>query len=355
MLELVRESTDERVAILLRALGSDLSQQILAALPAARAARIRQAVNELSDADVDPEEIDDVLIEFDRFLRFAMEQLQTAAVGAPGLRLVGADADSTPSPGIAASATGAAGAGAPTDEPAGLPDPTTAAARFEPGDDAVADLNRLQPFQIARALESEQARAAAMVMNQLESNAAASVLALLPEEMRSDVFLQMNRIDSVPPVLVERIVRTTVLNALKVDAPDDDALDADGRAAALLRSLDKASRTQMLDALQAEDPEMADRVRGLLYEFEDLLRLESRSVQKLLGEFDIETLATALQKADPAIVEQVNSNLSRRARERLTEELELASADDDAIEAARKQIAEAMGRLDQAGELKMVG
>ena len=98
---------------------------------------------------------------------------------------------------------------------------------------------------------------------------------------------------------------------------------------------------------------MADRVRGLLYEFEDIRRLAPRSVQKLLGEFDLDTLSAALQGADAVIVEKVKANLSKRARDRLIEEMELASADSDAVEAARKQVAEAMGRLDQAGELKM--
>ena len=335
MFELIQETSDERVAILLRALEGELSQQILSALPDRRAGEIRKAMGELNEDDLEPEVVDDVLVDFERFLRFAMTQ---EASETPSLRIAGTAEDNTDS----------------DDDTAEDSAETRKTRPFEPSGDPVADLNRLRPFQIAKSLEREHPRTTALVMNQLQSDTAAQVLPLLPDEVRSDVFLQMNRSDTSPALLVERIVRTTVINALEFEEPEGEELDADERAAALLRSLEKSARKEMLAALEQDDAEMADRVRGLLYEFEDIRRLAPRSVQKLLGEFDLDTLSAALQGADTEIVEQVKTNLSRRARDRLIEEMELASADGDAMAAARKQVAEAMGRLDQAGELKMV-
>lgn len=337
MLELVRQSSDERVAILLRALGPALADQILMAFPGQRPAEIRKMIRELETEEVDTEIEGEVLVEFERFLRFATaQQSQQTPADGPGLRIA-----DTGEPDAAESDTDENGPSVKLRRP------------FEPTGDPVADLNQLSAYQVAKALDGEHPKTAAIVLKQLAADTAAGILPLLPESARSDVFLQMNREDSSSPQLIDRIVRTTVAKAIEIEEPEGEELDADGRAASLLRSLDKTARTEMLEALQAEDAEMAERVRGLLYEFEDILRLTSRSVQKLLGEFDIDTLSAALKGAPEEMLEQVQGNLSRRARDRLTEEMELASADDDAVEAARKEIAEAMGRLDQAGELKM--
>lgn len=343
MHDTLQETSDERVAVLLRALGDDVAGPILDALPDERADGIRQTMGTLEE-DPDPEYLEEVLVEFERFLRFAFRPESAENRDSPELKLADTGEDATGEDGSAAEESAA------QEEP-----PPVVRKPFVPTGDPVKDLNQLRPYQVARALEQEHPRTAALVMNKLEADTAAAVLPMLPDETRADVFLQMNRSDSSPDVLVERIIRTTVVNALSFEEPEGETLDADARAAALLRSLAKGARKEMLDALQQQDAEMAERVRSLLYEFNDILRIEPRSVQKLLGEFDIDTLCTALQGAGEELVEKVTSNLSKRARDRLMEEMELAAPDPEAIEAARKQVTEAMGRLDQTGELRMMG
>jgi flagellar motor switch protein FliG len=344
VLDLVHQSSDERVAILLRALGDELGEQILTVFSAERSAQLRKTMRELDVEGVDTELEGEVLDEFERFLRFATEnKAEPPQPDGPDLQIADTGEAATGS----ATGKGSKSAGqkaAPPEEP---PKP------FEATGDPTADLMQLSSYQISKALESEHPRTSALVLKQLDAETAASVLPQLPEESRSEVFLQMNREDNSSPQLIAAIMQTTLDNALQIEQPEGEELDADGRAAALLRSLEKAARTEMLDALQAEDAEMADRVRAMLYEFEDILRLTGRSVQKLLGEFDIDTLSSALKGAEDELVERVQSNLSRRARERLIEEMELASPDAAAIEEARKEIAGAMGRLDAAGDLQM--
>jgi flagellar motor switch protein FliG len=78
-------------------------------------------------------------------------------------------------------------------------------------------------------------------------------------------------------------------------------------------------------------------------------------MQKLLGEFDAKSLAGALKSAPDAIKEKVMNNLSKRARESLTEEMEfLGTLAATQIQQAQKEIVEGMQRLDQAGELVML-
>src|SRR5439155_9662637 len=119
-----------------------------------------------------------------------------------------------------------------------------------------------------------------------------------------------------------------------------------------LRGLERAERTEMLAVLEATDAELTGRVKAMLYSFEDVLRMENISVQKLLSEIDVKSLSLALRGAPPEIEEKILANLSKRAQESLREEISLTGAvPPPKVRAARDTLVEAIQRLDQRGEL----
>jgi flagellar motor switch protein FliG len=126
------------------------------------------------------------------------------------------------------------------------------------------------------------------------------------------------------------------------------------KIACMLRCLGNAERLEVLTALEENEPETAARIRELLYTFEDLLRVHDRSLQKLLAEVDSKTLSVALKGANEAINDKLLTNLSKRAREALKEEMEFVGIVPLAqVRQAQKMIVDVMLRLNQAGELMM--
>ena len=122
----------------------------------------------------------------------------------------------------------------------------------------------------------------------------------------------------------------------------------------MLRCLEKTERMEVLTALEENEPETAGRIKSLLYQFEDLLRIHDRSMQKLLSEIDAKTLSVALKGANQAISEKVLNNLSKRARETLSEEMEfLGMVPIAQVRRGAKGLVDVIQRLDQAGELMM--
>ena len=100
---------------------------------------------------------------------------------------------------------------------------------------------------------------------------------------------------------------------------------------------------------------MVASVKEYLYSFDDLLVIEDRSMQKLLAEIDSKSLASALKGASDPIKDKVRSNLSKRARETLNEEMELlGTIPPTTIQQAQKAVVEVIQHLDQAGELTML-
>jgi flagellar motor switch protein FliG len=127
------------------------------------------------------------------------------------------------------------------------------------------------------------------------------------------------------------------------------------RMAALLRSLERTERMETLQALEESDAALAGRIKAMLYLFEDILRMENASIQKLLSEIDMRSLAAALFGAEPTIRDRIVANLSRRAQESLKEEIELTGKVPAAkVKQARQMLEEAMQRLDQRGEFNMM-
>jgi len=317
---------EEKVALLLNLLGEQVGSDVLARLDSDQAARIKQSMQLLSESPPTNAESDAILGEFEVFLRFALAA-QDAEEEDDGRGAVRKSAHS----------------GGPK------------ILKFEPTDDPMDDLNRLTPMQVAKALAGEQPRTAAMVINGLESVQAAEVIRLLPEDARNDAFLQLNNLPERPSKqLLSRIAQSTFERAVTLEPDELETPDADQKLADTLRVMEKKTRGQMMDVLKAEDPDRAERILALLYVFDDIVRIENRSLQKLLAEVSSDTLTSALTGAAEEISEKIFANLSKRARMTLEDELEFKGhVTDDEVTYARKSIAEVIGKLDQAGELVM--
>lgn len=225
-------------------------------------------------------------------------------------------------------------------------------------EDPVAVLREVPAAFLAAALSGEQPRIIAIVLHLLRSEHAAEVLRRLPAETRREASLRLAQLQ-MPPSEVLQGILNAVLRKVAPVAENPDLALADRQAertAALLRQLDRNDRKEILTALEQTDPTLAERVKELLYRMEDLLRLQDRSVQKVLAEIDSRTLALAVKTTSEEVRDKIRRNLSRRAKEALEEELEFLTGVSQAqIQQAQKQLTQVLQRLDLAGELAYEG
>jgi len=323
---------EQRVAILLNALGGEMCDAVLSQLSPEGETRLRNRIQVVADEPPDEGDIAAIIDEFDRVLRFALytvnDELQDEDSSSEGQ----------------------------SDETSNTCDDAAKEASFVPSDDAIKDLHKLQGFQIAGGLKDESPRMIAIVVDCLEPQLASETIQHFSDDVRSSVFSQINSLAQTSPVLLTRIIRTTIAKGLRVrqDALVTGTTQKEKKLADMLRNMNKKDRSKIVETLEEEDAELVGRIRELLYEFEDICVIEDRSLQKLLGEIETRALCTALSGADDEILTKVTSNLSKRARESLLEEMSLmGTVSDDEQEAARKEVVDAIQRLDHAGELVM--
>ncbi len=320
-------TAEDKAAIVLLSLAPEAAETVLARLDPAQSGKLRSRMEALrQDSEID-ETAESVLREFG-------ELIQVAANAGPAAAL---------------HTTTTTGSQHREFEQEQI-DPETVQG------DAVAALCSLGVDRLAAALQGEQVRTIVIVLNCLENERAGEVLKRLQPETRKVVSLQLGQPVSGGMEVLERIASAVVKKALAIE---DSPAKADEEAkfkkiADMLRSLDKPERLEILGLLEENDAVTAARVKEFLYQFEDLLLIEDRSMQKVLSEIDSKNLAVALKGATEEIKEKVLGNLSKRARDTLQEEMEfLGSTPSSQVRQAQKMVVEVIQRLDQAGELVM--
>ena len=241
--------------------------------------------------------------------------------------------------------------------PAGSPKATASDAESSnPLADAAAgadSLAEMPPAILGAALKSESPRIIATVLKQLPSDISGKVLEILPPEIRQSAFLLMADTQQVNPVVISRVLERLLVSCRNVNPAD--AQQEDRRVKTLigvLQTVEREERLRLLEILNQRDPELASQIDNLMYDYLDLLRIEDRSVQKLLGQLEQRVVATALKSASEELRQKVFKNLSERVRLALNEEMELLSGlNNSKIDQARKEIANVIRTHDKDGSL----
>jgi flagellar motor switch protein FliG len=328
----------EKVALLLHSLPAEIADKVLAQLGPARGGQLRPELEKLRQLGVKPDGLDEVVREFEEMLR-QPDATPTAKEEPPTARQLAAYRP-------------------PSDPEIALPEETEEEPSLPPlPRDPVRALDALPPDLLGAVLSGEQAHTVSLVLNCMPPEKAGEVLRHLTTEMRRDVSVRLSRLGSTPPELIARIASALVQKsrALAGKRSDTSADAKYEKMASMLRCLEKAERLEVLTALEENEPETGRRIKELLYQFEDVLRIHDRSMQKLLSETDSKTLSVALKGASEAISEKVLNNLSKRARETLSEEMEfLGMVPLAQVRQAQKVLVDVIQRLDQTGELMMI-
>ena len=315
-------SKEDRIAILLSSMGDDFADSVLQHVPDSQASALNAAISRLRSNPPERRVVSDVLNEFNRFFDFALANSTSVLEQAT-------DEEEEESP-IQA---------------------------FVSSGDPFKDLGRLHDYQIAGALRGETGLTVSVILRQLSEERVGEVMQHLSDEVKEDAFLRMQKSPPIPRPLLTKIVNSIVAKASQLDASaaSDPEHLADEKTAGLLRAMDRKSRSTLMKALEKRDADVAERVKGLLFRFDDILRFTDKSVQNLLKQIDSGTLPPALKNADPEIVDRISDNLSKQAKANLFEEIEfLDSLPEELEQQSRNAICNIMATMDAEGELEFV-
>lgn len=182
-------------------------------------------------------------------------------------------------------------------------------------------LGNVDESVLANFLKNEYPQTVAVVVSKIKAEHAAKVLAELPEAFATEVVMRLLRMEAVQKDVlegVERTLRSEFMSNLARTAKRDPH----EQMANIFNNLDRKTESRFLGALEKRDQEAADRIRALMFTFEDLGRISAQGIQVLLRSVQKDKIAMALKGAPPEMKELFFRNLSERAGKMLREEIE---------------------------------
>ena len=181
-------------------------------------------------------------------------------------------------------------------------------------------LGNVNELVLANYLKNEYPQTVAVVMSKINPAHAAKVLALLPENFAMEVVMRMLRMESVQKDIlndVERVLRTEFMSNLA----RSNRRDPHEMMAEIFNSLDRATETRFVTALEERNRDAAEKIKSLMFTFEDLARLDPGGVQTLLRTAEKDKLGLALKGSTEDLRDLFFSNMSERAAKLMREDM----------------------------------
>ncbi len=173
---------------------------------------------------------------------------------------------------------------------------------------------------LANYLKNEYPQTVAVVLTKIKADHAARVLALLPEGFAMEVVMRMLRMETVQKEALEGVERTLKMEFMS-NLARAARRDAHEMMAEIFNNLDRQAETRILTALEERNRDSAERIRGLMFTFEDLQRVDGTGLQALLRAVEKDKLALALKGASENLRELFMKNLTERAAKLLRDDI----------------------------------
>jgi flagellar motor switch protein FliG len=174
---------------------------------------------------------------------------------------------------------------------------------------------------LANYLKNEYPQTVAVVLSKVRADHAARVLTLLPDAFAMEVVMRMLRMEAVQKDVLDGVERT-LRSEFMSNLARSTRRDAHELMADIFNNLDRAAETRFITGLEERNREAAERIKSLMFTFDDLQRLSGAAVQVLLRAIEKDKLPVALKGASEKIRDLFLSNLSERAAKMLREDME---------------------------------
>lgn len=173
---------------------------------------------------------------------------------------------------------------------------------------------------LANFLKNEYPQTIAVVLSKIKPDHAARVLSNLPEELSVEVLLRMLSMESVKKDVMDGIEKTLRMEFMS-NLAKRQSRDSHELLAEIFNNFDRNAETKFMSKLEERTPESAERVRALMFTFEDLAKIDSSGIQVLLRSADKDKLTVALKGSSDTIKDLFFSSMSERAAKIMREDM----------------------------------
>ncbi|MBP2240125.1 flagellar motor switch protein FliG [Cytobacillus eiseniae] len=211
---------------------------------------------------------------------------------------------------------------------------------------------KADPAQILNFIQNEHPQTIALILSYLDAAQAGQILSELPQEMQADIAKRIAVMDSTSPEIineVEQILERKLSSTVTQDYTQTGGIEA---VVDVLNGVDRSTERTILDALEIQDPELAEEIKKRMFVFEDIVTLDSRAIQRVIRDCENEDLMLSLKVSSDEVKGILFKNMSSRMAETFKDEMEfMGPVRLRDVEEAQSRIVAIIRRLEEAGEI----
>lgn len=207
------------------------------------------------------------------------------------------------------------------------------------GNDTFGIFQSAETSQIVQFLQSEHPQIAAVILAHLNEKRAAEILTHFNDEFQGEVSLRLAQMGNISSDVIEEIEEVIRDQMSRTYTESENIRKGSSAVANILNEADIATERIVLSNIEKLDPKLAEEIKQQMFLFEDILDLDDRDVQTIIGGIEQSDLVLGLKGVDEKLVQKVLDNMSSRARDMFLEDMEATG------QVHKKQVEEAQQRI----------
>jgi len=217
-------------------------------------------------------------------------------------------------------------------------------------------LQKAESENLLTFIQDEHPQTIALILAHLPAQKASEILVGLPSQKQVEVVKRVANMEQTNPEVIKEVERGLEHRLSDIVSQTFEKAGGVETVAEILNLADRSTEKGIMEGLEAEDPDLVEQIRRLMFVFEDILLVNDKGIQAVLKEVDNEELALALKTASEELRQKIFKNMSERAAQLIAEDMQyMGPVRVSDVEAAQQKIVDVVRRLEDAGEIIIAG
>jgi flagellar motor switch protein FliG len=217
-------------------------------------------------------------------------------------------------------------------------------------------LQKAESENLLTFIQDEHPQTIALILAHLPSQKASEILVGLPSQKQVEVVKRVANMEQTNPEVIHEVEKGLEQRLSGIVSQQFQKVGGVEAVAEMLNLSDRSTEKGILETLEAEDPDLVEQIRRLMFVFEDILLVNDKGIQTVLKEIDHDELALALKTASDDMKDKIFRNMSDRAATLIKEEMDyMGPVRLSDVESAQQRIVDVVRRLEDAGDIIISG
>jgi flagellar motor switch protein FliG len=217
-------------------------------------------------------------------------------------------------------------------------------------------LQKAESENLLTFIQDEHPQTIALILAHLPPQKASEIMVGLPAQKQIEVVKRIANMEQTNPEVIKEVEKGLEHRLSDIVSQTFEKAGGVDTVAEILNLADRSTEKGIMEGLEAEDPDLVEQIRRLMFVFEDILLVNDKGIQSVLKEVDNDELSLALKTASDELKQKIFKNMSERAAQLIQEDMQyMGPVRVSDVESAQQKIVDIVRRLEDAGEIIIAG